>query len=90
MAGVLAAFPISMFPFLVLMHRTYGAGKAHTIIKHYPTGLGSLMVYATSIAWCYPTLGLLWGTLLSFVFATIYLIIAPPYVDKLRQRLLNF
>ncbi len=90
MAGVLAAFPISMFPFLVLMHRTYGSGKAHTIIKHYPTGLGSLMVYATSIAWCYPTLGLLWGTLLSFVFATIYLIIAPPYVDRLRQRLLNF
>ncbi|OPX56490.1 hypothetical protein SAMN02745127_01875 [Oceanospirillum multiglobuliferum] len=88
-AGVLAAFPISMFPFLVLMHRTYGAEKALTVIKHYPTGLGSLMVYATSIAWCYPSLGLLWGTLLSFVFSTLYLLIAPPYIDRLRAYLVN-
>jgi len=84
-AGILAAFPISMFPFLILMHRTYGPSKALTIIKHYPTGLGSLMVYATSIAWFYPNLGLLWGTLLSFGLATIYLAIAPPYMDRLRR-----
>ncbi|MAC48079.1 MAG: hypothetical protein CMI12_14715 [Oceanospirillum sp.] len=87
-AGVLAAFPISMFPFLVLMHRSYGAAKAHTIIKHYPTGLGSLMVYATSVACFYVSLGLLWGTLLAFALATVYLLIAPPYVDKLRHWLI--
>ena len=84
-AGILAAFPVSMFPFLVLMHRSYGSGKAATIIKHYPTGLGSLMVYATSVAWCYPALGLLWGTVLSFALATVYLLIAPPWIDRLRS-----
>ncbi len=88
-AGILAAFPISMFPFLILMHRSYGAEKAHTIIKHYPTGLGSLMVYATSVACFYDSLGLLWGTLLAFALATIYLLIAPPYVDKLRHWLIE-
>jgi len=87
-AGILAAFPISMFPFLVLIHRSYGAEKAHTIIKHYPTGLGSLMVYATSVACFYDSLGLLWGTLLAFALATVYLLIAPPYVDKLRHWLI--
>lgn len=86
-AGILAAFPISMFPFLVLMHRSYGTGKAATVIKHYPVGLGSLMVYATSIAWCYPSMGLLWGTLISFALATVYLLIAPPWVDRLRNRM---
>ncbi|MBB1486903.1 hypothetical protein [Oceanospirillum sediminis] len=84
-AGILAAFPVSMFPFLVLMHRSYGSGKAATIIKHYPTGLGSLMVYATSVAWCYPSSGLLWGTVLSFALATVYLMIAPPWIDRLRS-----
>ena len=88
-AGILAAFPISMFPFLVLMHRTYGPGKALTVIKHYPTGLGSLMVYATGVAWFYPTLGLLWGTLLSLALATVYLVIAPPYMDRLRNMLVS-
>lgn len=88
-AGILAAFPISMFPFLVLMHRTYGPGKALTVIKHYPTGLGSLMVYATGVAWFYPTLGLLWGTLLSLALATVYLAIAPPYMDRLRNLLVS-
>lgn len=88
-AGILAAFPISMFPFLVLMHRTYGPGKALTVIKHYPTGLGSLMVYATGVAWFYPSLGLLWGTLLSLALATVYLAIAPPYMDKLRNLLVS-
>lgn len=88
-AGILAAFPISMFPFLVLMHRTYGPGKALTVIKHYPTGLGSLMVYATGVAWFYPSLGLLWGTLLSLALATVYLAIAPPYMDRLRNLLVS-
>ena len=88
-AGILAAFPISMFPFLILMHRTYGPGKALTVIKHYPTGLGSLMVYATGVAWFYPSLGLLWGTLLSLGLATVYLAIAPPYMDRLRQFLIS-
>lgn len=88
-AGILAAFPISMFPFLVLMHRTYGSGKALTVIKHYPTGLGSLMIYATGVAWFYPSLGLLWGTLLSLALATVYLAVAPPYIDQLRRFLVR-
>lgn len=88
-AGILAAFPISMFPFLILMHRTYGPSKALTVIKHYPTGLGSLMVYATGVAWLYPSQGLLWGTLLSLALATIYLAIAPPYMDRLRSALVS-
>ncbi len=48
-AGMLAAFPISMYPLLVILHLTHGAAPAATVIKHYPAGLTALL-YALYIA----------------------------------------
>jgi hypothetical protein len=44
------------------------------IIKHYPVGLGSLMVYAAVVALSYAPLGIYRGTALGFLVATIYLL----------------
>lgn len=73
-AGMLAAFPISMYPLLVILHLTHGAAPAATVIKHYPAGLGSLLSYTLCVSLTYATLGLLWGTLLGFVAATLWLL----------------
>jgi len=72
-AGLLAGFPFTMYPLLVLMHLGYGPGMVTTIIKHYPVGLGSLMVYAAVVALSYAPLGIYSGTALGYVVATIYL-----------------
>ncbi|XKE45087.1 hypothetical protein LG302_17215 [Halomonas organivorans] len=72
-AGVMAAFPVTMYPFLVILHLTHGAAPVATVIKHYPAGLGSLLCYALSVSLTYDTLGLAWGTLIGFAAATAWL-----------------
>lgn len=73
-AGMLAAFPISMYPLLVILHLTHGAAPAATVIKHYPAGLGALLCYTLCVSLTYATLGLLWGTLAGFAVATLWLL----------------
>ena len=88
-AGVLSAFPITLLPFLMIIHLSYGSAKAHTIIKHYPFGLGALMIYAASIAYLYPKIGLIAGTVVSFILATLYLLLLASvqhYIRAYRRR----
>lgn len=73
-AGLLAAFPVTMYPFLVILHLTHGAAPVATVIKHYPAGLGSLLCYALCVSLTYPTLGLALGTLAGFAVATLWLL----------------
>lgn len=73
-AGTLAAFPITMLPFLLILHLNSGHQPVATVIKHYPMGLGSLLSYTLCVSLTYSTLGLLWGTLLGFATATLWLL----------------
>ncbi len=71
--GVLSAFPITLFPFLVILHWTYGWPQVQTVIKNFPLGMGALLTYALAVALSYPRIGVLAGTALSFVVASAYL-----------------
>lgn len=73
-AGLLAAFPVTMYPFLVILHLTHGAAPVATVIKHYPAGLGALLSYALCVSLTYPRLGLALGTLAGFAVATLWLV----------------
>ena len=73
-AGTLAAFPVTMLPFLLILHLNHGAAPVATVIKHYPMGLGSLLSYTLCVSYTYSTLGLLWGTLAGFAVATLWLL----------------
>ncbi|ACJ30529.1 Conserved hypothetical protein [Shewanella piezotolerans WP3] len=85
-SGVFSAFPITLFPFLLIIHLTYGSKQVHTIIKHYPYGLGALLVYAVCIVNLYPTVGLRLGTLLAFVAASIYLLLLALLQKRLSRQ----
>ena len=84
-SGVLSAFPITLFPFLLIIHLTYGSQQVHTIIKHYPYGLGALLVYGLCIVALYPKVGLLIGTVWAFIAATLYLLLFA-WLQQLVQR----
>lgn len=71
--GVLAAFPVTLFPFLVIIHWTHGWPQAQTVIKHFPLGMGALLLYTLAVALTYPRVGVLVGTGLSFCLASVYL-----------------
>lgn len=74
-AGLFSAFPATIFPLVLIVHRTYGMDQAHTLIKNVPLGLWSLVLYSLTVSFVYPRLGLGWGTLASFGAATLYLLI---------------
>lgn len=71
--GLLAAFPVSFFPLMLIMHITWGAPVLSVSIRHYPDGLASLAVYALSVSYLYPLLGLHLGTAASLLAATAWL-----------------
>lgn len=74
LAGLLSAFPITLFPFLLIVHLTYGEEQTHAIIKNFPLGLGSLIIYVVSVSFTYKCQGIWIGTFLGFLFATLYLV----------------
>ncbi len=74
-AGLFSAFPVTLFPLILIVHFTYGTGHVHTIIKNFPIGLGSLIVYCLTVSFAYPSLGIYSGTLVSFLAATAYLVV---------------
>lgn len=72
-AGLFSAFPITMLPLLAIIQFTYQPAHVRTILKNVPRGLVSLLVYAMIVYVSYRDLGLLWGTLLGYLAATLYL-----------------
>lgn len=72
-AGLLSAFPVTLFPLLLVMHSTYGAAQTREVIRHFPAGLWSVVAYSLTVSVAYPTIGLLQGTLLGFAVATAVL-----------------
>lgn len=73
-AGLFAAFPSTLFPLMLIMHATYSAPTVHTLVKNFPLGLGSLVVYALCVSATYRDFGIVQGTLVSFGAATLYLL----------------
>lgn len=73
-AGLFSAFPATVFPLLLILHTTYGAEQAYTVIKNLPSGLWSLVLYSLTVSYTYPNFGIYWGTLIGFGVATVYLL----------------
>lgn len=72
-AGLLAAFPVSFFPLMLLLHLTKGAPVLASTIKHYPDGIGALATFSLAVSFLFPALGLHCGMLASLLLACLYL-----------------
>ena len=72
-SGIMAAFPMTFLPGVMLIHLVWGAGPARTMIRHYPAGIGALVVYVLAVSWAYGTLGLAAGTLVGLSAALVWL-----------------
>ena len=81
-AGLLSAFPITFFPLMLIIHLTYGKSLVFTVIKNYPLGLGALICYVITVSQTYTSLGLMWGTLMAFGVATLYLIALSLFLNR--------
>jgi len=72
-AGLFSAFPLVVFPLLVLIHLNYGAQRAHTVLKNFPRGLWTVLVYSITISLTYERFGVFLGTAIGYLAATALL-----------------
>ncbi|HGG06759.1 MAG TPA: hypothetical protein ENK28_14970 [Aliiroseovarius sp.] len=75
-AGILAGFPVVTFPLLLILHARHGAVFVRRVVRHYPFGILSLVVYTLTASWGFSTLGVGWGTLAGLGAALAYLSLA--------------
>lgn len=83
-AGLLAAFPVSFFPVLIILLLSYGAPVVAATVKQHPGGLVAMVIYIVLVGLTYPITGLHWGTALSLAGATLYLLAYAITTRKLR------
>lgn len=73
-AGLFSAFPLVVFPLLLLIHLSHGADRAHTVLKNFPRGLWTVLAYSITIAFTYQHFGVLPGTAIGYLVATAALL----------------
>lgn len=88
-SGVLAAFPVSFVPLLMLLHASYGSSTVAATIKHYPLGLIALALYALAVSFFYPWLGLNWGTVAALCVSVLYLCLYAAARSRYTKKLLQ-
>jgi uncharacterized membrane protein (GlpM family) len=71
--GLLAGFPAILLPTLLIIHTTYGRASTHAIIRNFPVGVVSIILYILSVPITFPLLGVYVGTLASLAVSLAYL-----------------
>lgn len=72
-SGLLAGFPVVTFPLLLIIHARHGRAPVATMVKNYPVGLTTLIVYTLAVAAGFEALGAGWGTALGLAAALAWL-----------------
>lgn len=73
--GAFSAFPVTTSMTLLIMHKNYGKDVARTILKHSPKGLVASAIFAVTVYYIYPFVGIYLGTVMAFLASLVYLII---------------
>jgi hypothetical protein len=71
--GLLTGFPTIVLPTLLIIHLTYGAAQTYAIIRNFPIGLGSVILYILSVPITFPLWGIYGGTAASLAGSFLYL-----------------
>ncbi len=74
-AGVLAGFPLVLFALMLVLQWHQGSAPVVAVVRHFPFGMGSLILYTLMVSLTYPAWGLAWGTAVSMGIALLYLLL---------------
>ena len=74
LAGIFSAFPLVVYPLVLMIHLTYGADSARTVLKNFPRGLWTVLLYSVTVYFAYPVLGVYLGTVIAYLVATAALL----------------
>jgi hypothetical protein len=73
-AGLMAGFPATLLPTLLIIHLTYGGGTALAVLRNFPLGVVSVAIYVAGVAIFFPLLGVPAGTAAALGVSIVYLI----------------
>lgn len=83
--GLFTSFPVTVFPLLIILQRTYGPRPGQGVIKNIPGGLWSLLAYTVAVSLLFPRLGVVWGALVALA-AAVGVILVCIYAGRLWHR----
>jgi uncharacterized membrane protein (GlpM family) len=72
-AGLLTGFPSTLMPTLLIIHMAYGRASTHAIIRNFPVGMGSIILYILSVPVTFKLFGIYGGTVASLAVSVVYL-----------------
>lgn len=73
--GILAGFPTTLLPTLLILHVTYGAEQSHAMMRSFPIGMGSILIFILSVTMTFPQWGVYGGTAASLAISLTYITI---------------
>ncbi len=82
--GIFATFPAVMFSTMYLLTRSQGADFARAAGKTMLPASANIIVYAISVNITYPLFGLGYGTAISYAAALIFVLLAYPFLSKMK------
>ena len=71
--GLLVGFPTTLLPTLLIIHFTHGTAATHAMIRNFPVGMGSIILYILSVPHSFTLWGVYGGTAASLAVAFTYL-----------------
>lgn len=71
--GILAGFPTTFLPTLLILHVTYGVANTHAMMRSFPIGMGSILLFILSVTLTYPQWGVYSGTAASLAISLVYI-----------------
>ncbi len=85
--GLLTGFPTTLLPPLVSLHAPYGTANTHALIRNFPHGVGSIILYILSVPITFPLWGILGGTFASLAISFAYLTVVMLWGHRRAMRL---
>ena len=86
-AGLFAGFPITLFPLLIVIHLSYTAEDANSIVKSFPQGLPALVIFVLCAWAVFEPLGVPLGMAVALLAALLWL--TGLFVLKSRLRVMH-
>ena len=63
---------MTLFPVLMIVHLNYSAEDTYSILKSFPFGIPSLVIFAVCAQYSFPAFGVMPGFVLSMVVALLW------------------
>lgn len=82
--GILTAYPLTLFPLIVVIHVAYRGEQIAAVLKHVPLGLGSVLSFCVTVSYTLPALGLALGVATGYAAAFCYLAALSYFTRKPR------